>query len=67
MKDKICPKCSENEIRIVPKENINIGISLGVISTAWMNYYVCTNCGYTELYVQNADELKQIAMKYPKV
>lgn len=63
----ICPKCSGSEIRVVANTATEVAISIGWTATAFLNYYVCTDCGYVELYVQDEKLLPKLAEKYPKV
>jgi len=63
----ICPKCNGSEISVVANTATEVAISLGWTATAFLNYYVCTNCGYVELFVQDEKLLPKLAEKYPKV
>lgn len=69
MKDGICPKCEAQEVRII-LNNAPTGLFINVgffNRNANLIYYVCTNCGYVELFVQDKDFLPKIAEKYQKV
>ncbi len=67
MKNGICPKCEGKEVHLVSNTTSEVAISLTFLSTAFLNYYVCTNCGYVEMFVQDEKLLPKIAEKYPRV
>ena len=67
MKDGVCPKCKAAEVHIVTQTAVEVSIAITWSKTAGLNYYVCTNCGYVELFVQEEGHLPHIAEKYPKV
>lgn len=67
MKDGACPKCGSNEIHVVSNTATEVAIAIKWSSTAYLTYYVCTECGYVELYVKDKHLLPRIAEKYPKV
>ena len=67
MKDGICPKCEAKEIHLYTKTSVEVAIAVTMWSTASLDYYVCTNCGYVELFVRDKSLLPKIAEKYPKV
>lgn len=62
-----CPKCQNSEIAIIEggafKGNIYNTLSFG-LSTIYLTRYVCTNCGYTENYVDDPKDLQKIKEKY---
>ena len=62
-----CPKCPNSEIAIIEggafKGNIYNTLSFG-LSTVYLTRYVCTNCGYTENYVDDPKDLQKIKEKY---
>ena len=67
MKDGTCPKCDAKEIHIVTNTPSEVAIALSFLSIAFLDYCVCTNCGYVEMFVQDERFLPKIAEKYPKV
>ncbi len=67
MKSGVCPKCKANEIHVVSNTGIEVAIAIKWSNTAYLNYYVCANCGYVELFVRDEHQLPMIAEKYPKV
>ena len=67
MKNGICPKCESKEIRVISNTATEVAIAITWASTASLDYYVCTNCGYIELFVQEPELLPRIAEKYPKI
>ena len=62
-----CPKCQNSEIAIIEggafKGNIYNTLPFG-LSTVYHTRYVCTNCGYTENYVDDPKDLQKIKEKY---
>lgn len=67
MKDGICPKCAAREVHIFRGTGAELSIRLGAFSAAGVIYYICTACGYVELFVDDKEKLPRIAEKYPKV
>ena len=67
MKNGICPKCEAKQVHMVTNTASEVAIALSFLSTAFLNYYVCTKCGYVEMFVREAAHLPKIAEKYPKV
>jgi Zn finger protein HypA/HybF involved in hydrogenase expression len=67
MKDGICPKCNAKEVHVCRDTAVELSIRLGMFSSADVGYYICANCGYVEIFVENKDDLPKIAEKYPKV
>jgi predicted nucleic-acid-binding Zn-ribbon protein len=66
VKDGICPKCEAKEVCVVPESSVEMAINVGR-EMAYMSYYICTNCGYAELFVRDAEMLQQIAWKYRRI
>lgn len=64
-----CPKCQGSEIAKIEggsfKGNVYNSISLG-LSMIYLTRYVCTNCGFSENYVENPTDLAKIKNKYYK-
>jgi predicted nucleic-acid-binding Zn-ribbon protein len=67
MKTGVCPKCPSREIHRVPQTAVEVSIAISWSKTANLDYYVCTACGYVELYVADTALLPSIAEKYPIV
>lgn len=67
MKSGICSKCEAKEIHVVSNTAVEVGVNVSWRETAYLNYYICTNCGYTELFVHDMQLLPKIAEKYRKV
>ena len=69
MKNGICLKCEAKEIHVYT--NMDGQSAIAITMWKWKNakidYYICTNCGYVELFVQDKSLLPEIAEKYPKV
>ncbi len=64
-----CPKCNNSEIAKLEggafKGNLYNTVSFG-LSTVYLTRYICTDCGYTENYVDDVKDLKKIKDKYIK-
>ena len=62
-----CPKCHSSEIAKIPggfsqsQSYLTIGFS-----TVYMDRYVCTHCGFLEIWIRNEKDLDKIAKKYKK-
>ena len=67
MKDGICPKCNTREVHIYKNTAAELSINLSFFGSAGLIYYICTHCGYVELFVEDKEKLPRIAEKYPKV
>ncbi len=67
MKKGTCPKCGTKEVHVVSNTASEVAIAINFLNTAFLNYYVCTGCGYVELFVKDTENLPKIAAKYPKV
>lgn len=67
MKNGICPKCEAREVHLYADAAIEMAVYLGYFKSAGLKYYICTQCGYVELFVENKEDLPRIAEKYPKV
>lgn len=68
MSDKsICSKCGANDVYLIPQSAVEVSIAISWSKTANLDYYVCTACGYVELYVADMALLPSIAEKYPIV
>jgi hypothetical protein len=66
MKDGICPKCEAKEVHVY-SSSTEVSVKLSTFGSAGLVYYICTNCGYVELFVEDKENLPRIAEKYPKV
>jgi hypothetical protein len=54
---------------VVPKSGPfgSNSIPVSIVSIAALDNYVCTDCGYLESYIADAEKLKEIVRKWPKV
>jgi predicted nucleic-acid-binding Zn-ribbon protein len=66
MKDGICPKCEAKDVHVY-SSSTEVSVKLSIFGSAGVGYYICTNCGYVELFIENKEDLPKIAEKYPKV
>lgn len=67
MKNGICPKCNGKEVHLYKNTGAELAISVGFLGSASVVYYICTDCGYVELFVEDKSKLPKIAEKYPRV
>jgi predicted RNA-binding Zn-ribbon protein involved in translation (DUF1610 family) len=76
MRDGTCPKCGSNsvysslEVEQKAKNQAMYVIPIkGVlaVSMAFLDTYVCTNCGYVESYVTDPKKLEEIGKEWPRV
>jgi predicted nucleic-acid-binding Zn-ribbon protein len=68
-----CPRCGSVEVHsgveVLPKSGPfgSNSIPISIVSIAALDNYVCTDCGYLERYIADAEKLKEIVKKWPKV
>ncbi len=73
MKNGKCPKCGSTEIYTAQDLPLKSGpfgsnaIPVSLTAIAALDNYVCTDCGFLERYVADAEKLKQIAKKWGHV
>ncbi len=73
MKQGKCPRCGSVEVHsgveVLPKSGPfgSNSIPISIVSIAALDNYVCTDCGYLERYIADAEKLKEIVKKWPKV
>jgi len=69
MKNGHCPKCDSNNVHVVNSMRNQIVVPLGILSMVGSatSLYVCVQCGYLELYVQDPTDLPKIAETWPKL
>jgi len=67
---KICPKCSSPEIIRIPGElgaygsgNV-IPMGMTIFSSIKVTRYLCGNCGFSEDWIDNPQDLKKIKDKF---
>ena len=62
-----CPKCQSSEIAKIEggafKGNIYNTVSFG-LTTIYLTRYTCTNCGFTENYIDDPKDLAKVKDKY---
>ncbi len=63
----ICPKCRNGKIAIIEggafKGNLYNTISSG-LNTFYLTRYICTDCGFTENYIDDSKDLEKLKEKY---
>jgi ribosomal protein S27AE len=66
---KICPKCSSGDILRIPEKSSGdsaVGLSNWWPSNVWVTRYVCGACGYTEQWIESADDIRAIREKFAR-
>jgi hypothetical protein len=77
MKSGTCPKCNSKSV-YSQRTGIGFGSSGGVvyvyISSEWatkaikdVDHYLCSACGYLEIYVEDKAKLEQVTKDWKKV
>lgn len=69
MKNGICPKCQSSEVYDDTSKgwlarSYRDGIAVDGFSSVAIINYVCTDCGYTESYIQNEKDVEIIRRKW---
>ncbi len=61
MKSGHCPMCNSNEVYVNPEANFWAGSqALDLNDQAGLTAYVCARCGFTAMYIDTADGLKEL-------
>lgn len=61
-----CIKCGSTEVYRVPQTAVEVSIAISWSRTANLDYHVCGDCGFVELFVADKSMLPHIAEKYSK-
>jgi predicted nucleic-acid-binding Zn-ribbon protein len=67
---RVCPKCQNDEIVRIPGETRafgagnNILVGSTIFSAAKVTRYLCASCGFSEEWVESADDIASIKKKY---
>ena len=64
MKNGICPKCKSIRVYFKDYELIEVRINGKQVQ---YTAYICTDCGYLEMYVTDTDALSKIAVRAEKL
>jgi predicted nucleic-acid-binding Zn-ribbon protein len=70
MKNGICPKCGSTEIHTKADAIYSYGgvyLPIGIFSSARLTPYVCVQCGYVEIFVDEPSQRRGLAAKWPKL
>ena len=63
MKNLQCPKCRSHDIVRLP-DTLKPPAMLTSFKTIKTTRYCCANCGFTEVWVDNPDDLKDLLKKF---
>jgi hypothetical protein len=50
----------------VPQTAVEVAIAISWLKTAMLDYHVCVNCGFVELYIADKTLLPLLAEKYQR-
>jgi predicted nucleic-acid-binding Zn-ribbon protein len=69
MKSGRCTKCHSNNVHVVNSLRNHVVVPLSLLSMVGSatSLYVCVDCGYLEIYVQDLTDLQKIGETWPKV
>lgn len=68
---KTCPKCQNTEIIRIPGEvrafgaGNNISVGATIFGAVKVTRYLCPSCGFSEEWIESADDIAKIRKKYP--
>lgn len=71
-KTRTCPKCGGSDIILIPGKvgphgsGNNIATGWTIFSSVKVSRYLCGNCGFSEEWIDDADDLAKIREKYGK-
>jgi hypothetical protein len=67
---KRCPKCQSTDIVRIPGEarafgaGNNISTGATIFSSVKVTRYLCTSCGFSEEWIDSADDIAKLKKKY---
>ena len=70
---KKCPKCSSNDIIIIPGKvgaygtGNNIPMGLIILNYVKVTRYLCLNCGFSEEWIDANKDIEKLRKKYQKL
>ena len=68
MKDGICQKCKAENVRFVDGSRTPVVVPTEAFSQgAFTCFYVCGECGFLEIYVENEEDLPKINEAWKQV
>ncbi|QDW39129.1 hypothetical protein FFI89_019440 [Bradyrhizobium sp. KBS0727] len=68
---KTCPKCRSTDVVRIPGEarafgaGNNISVGSTVFSAVKVTRYLCAACGFSEEWIDSADDIASIKERYP--
>lgn len=67
-KSKICPKCGSAKVFRIEGAHGIYNLSLGPLSTVFMERWICSGCGYSEQWIAEEDlsTVEQYRTKHQK-
>lgn len=69
MKNKICPKCNSIKIKNIKKFktdfiSMKVPVKDSLLDLVQAVYYICLDCGYLEMYIEDKKALSKIAKEW---
>jgi len=61
---KTCPKCGSRDIIRVPKHSVIAVGSFGLLTSVPVIRFVCGGCGYSEEWIESAEDRKRVKERY---
>ena len=68
---RTCPKCQSTDIVRIPGDvrafgaGNNIIVGATIFSAVKVTRYLCASCGFSEEWIESADDIARIKKKYP--
>jgi predicted nucleic-acid-binding Zn-ribbon protein len=68
---RACPKCQNTEVIRIPGESRpfgagnNIIVGATIFSAVKVTRYLCASCGFSEEWIESAEDIAKIKKKYP--
>lgn len=66
MKSGICPKCKSEEVYVDSNDH-GFTLRIHMFSPHQTHTYVCSDCGFIELYAEKGHDLDKVKEKFRKV
>ncbi len=69
MKSGKCPKCGSTEVYLKKdgfQRSLTVVLGFGDMRMARFEDYLCMNCGFTESYITNLNDMKDVPDKWTK-
>lgn len=67
---KVCPKCESTDILRIPGKHTGYGsgniimLGLTALGAVKVTRFVCEQCGYSEEWIENKEDIQRLIRKY---